>query len=104
MAPEQVRGGELSPATDVYALATMTYELLSGVLPFTADGNAMSLLFKHVHEPPIPLRDVAPGVPTPVAEAAMDGVATHPAGRAGSAGSVRSAAAEGGAGARGGWG
>src|SRR5918998_91665 len=33
MAPEQVRGGELSPATDVYALATMLYELLSGVLP-----------------------------------------------------------------------
>ena len=35
MAPEQARGGELSPATDVYALSTMLYELLAGVLPFT---------------------------------------------------------------------
>ena len=68
MAPEQVRGGELSPATDVYALATMTYELLSGVLPFTSDGNAMSLLFKHASEAPIPLGEVAAGVPGPVAD------------------------------------
>ena len=94
MAPEQVRGGELSPATDVYALATMTYELLSGVLPFTADGNAMSLLFKHVHEPPIPLREVAPGVPTPVAEAVMHGLATDPAERSASAASFGTALAE----------
>src|ERR671932_955904 len=94
MAPEQVRGGELSPATDVYALATMTYELLSGVLPFTADGNAMSLLFKHVHEAPIPLRDVAPGVPTPVAEAVMHGLTTDPAERFASAVSFGTALAE----------
>src|SRR5919205_843262 len=94
MAPEQVRGGELSPATDVYALATMTYELLSGVLPFTTDGNAMSLLFKHVHEPPIPLRDVAPGVPSPVAEAVMHGLTTDPAERFASAVSFGTALAE----------
>ncbi|MGY1760127.1 serine/threonine-protein kinase [Geodermatophilus sp. SYSU D00779] len=94
MAPEQVRGGQLSPATDVYALATMTYELLSGVLPFTADGNAMSLLFKHVHEPPIPLREVAPGVPTPVAEVVMHGLTTDPAERFASAVSFGTALAE----------
>ena len=94
MAPEQVRGGELSPATDVYALATMTYELLSGVLPFTADGNAMSLLFKHVHEAPIPLREVAPGVPTPVADAVMHGLTTDPAERFASAVSFGTALAE----------
>ena len=34
IAPEQARGQQLSPATDVYALATMLYQLLSGVLPF----------------------------------------------------------------------
>jgi Protein kinase domain len=81
MAPEQVRGGDLSPATDVYALATMTYELLSGVLPFTADGNVMSLLFKHAHEAPTPLGEVAPGVPVPVAEVVMQGLTTDPAER-----------------------
>src|SRR3954464_8675323 len=59
IAPEQVRGMKLSPATDVYALATMLYELLSGGLPFTQDGDAMSVLFKHAYESPIPLGDVA---------------------------------------------
>jgi serine/threonine protein kinase len=85
MAPEQVRGGELSPATDVYALATMTYELLSGVLPFTSDGNAMSLLFKHASEAPIPLGEVAAGVPGPVAEVVVQGLTTDPAERSATA-------------------
>ncbi len=85
MAPEQVRGGELSPATDVYALATMTYELLSGVLPFTSDGNAMSLLFKHASEAPIPLGEVAAGVPGPVAEVVMHGLTKDPAERSATA-------------------
>jgi hypothetical protein len=78
VAPEQVRGGELSPATDVYALSTMLYELLSGVLPFTADGDVMSLLFKHAYEAPHPLLEVAPDVPAEVAEVVMRGLATDP--------------------------
>ncbi len=94
MAPEQVRGGELSPATDVYALATMLYELLSGVLPFTADGNAMSLLFKHAYEAPTPLADVAAGVPAPVAEVVMSGLATDPGERSATAASFGVALAE----------
>ena len=83
IAPEQVRGGKLSPATDVYALATMLYELLAGVLPFSieTEGEDLALLFKHAYEKPVPLRDVAPGVPDPVAAAVMRGLATEPADR-----------------------
>ncbi|WP_448639211.1 protein kinase domain-containing protein [Geodermatophilus sp. URMC 63] len=81
VAPEQARGAELSPATDVYALATMLYELLSGELPFTADGDVMSLLFKHAYEAPVPLRDVAPDVPADIAAVVMHGLATDPAER-----------------------
>ena len=83
IAPEQVRGGKLSPATDVYALATMLYELLAGVFPFSVEneGEELALLFKHAYEKPVPLRDVAPGIPEQVAAAVMRGLATEPAER-----------------------
>jgi serine/threonine protein kinase len=81
IAPEQVLGGELSPATDVYGLATMLYQLLAGVFPFSHDGPAVALLFKHAHEAPKPLRDVAPQVPEEVAAVVMRGLATDPAQR-----------------------
>ncbi len=81
IAPEQARGGDLSPATDVYAVATMLYELLSGQLPFADDGDAMALMFKHAFEQPEPLLDKAPSVPGPVAAVVMSGLATDPAER-----------------------
>ena len=81
IAPEQVLGEELSPATDVYGLATMLYQLLAGVFPFSHDGPAIALLFKHAHEAPKPLRDVAPHVPEAVAAVVMRGLATDPAQR-----------------------
>ena len=81
IAPEQARGGDLSPATDVYAVATMLYELLSGQLPFADDGDAMALMFKHAFEQPEPLLDNAPTVPEPVAAVVMSGLATDPAER-----------------------
>ena len=58
IAPEQVRGGKLSPATDVYALATMLYELLASVFPFSieTEGEDLALLFKHTYEKPVPAR------------------------------------------------
>jgi serine/threonine-protein kinase len=81
IAPEQARGDQVTPATDVYALATMLYEMLSGTLPFRDDGNAMGLLFKHAFEAPIPLADVAPSVPAGLAAVVMKGLATDAADR-----------------------
>jgi Protein kinase domain len=94
IAPEQVRGGAISPATDVYAVATMLYELISGRLPFADDGEAMALLFKHAYEAPIPLRDMVPSVPEPVAAVVMRGLATDPTGRFATAESFGTALAE----------
>ena len=39
MAPEQIEGQRGDPRTDLYALGTMFYEMLSGALPFSADNN-----------------------------------------------------------------
>src|SRR5215217_7262558 len=49
IAPEQVLGEELTPATDVYALGTILYLLLSGDLPYEGGDHAMSLLHAHAY-------------------------------------------------------
>jgi Protein kinase domain len=97
IAPEQVRGGQLSPATDVYMVATMLYELLAGVLPFPDGGDHMAVMFRHAYEEPVPLLEAAPSVPEPVAAAVMRGLETAPADRFGTAESFGVALAEAGA-------
>ncbi|WP_084509097.1 serine/threonine-protein kinase [Nocardia pseudovaccinii] len=81
IAPEQARGQQLSAATDVYALAAMLYQLLSGVLPFPPHEDHLATLFAHAFGHPIPLIEVAPGVPEPIADVVMRGLATDPADR-----------------------
>jgi hypothetical protein len=53
MAPEQVTGSRVGPAADRYSLATIAYELLTGVIPFAGDG-LMELLYAQVHRDPPP--------------------------------------------------
>ncbi|HXW32552.1 MAG TPA: serine/threonine-protein kinase, partial [Acidimicrobiales bacterium] len=73
IAPEQARGAALSPATDVYALATMLYELLTGELPFSDEGDAMALLFRHAFEAPVPIAERAPALASEIGEVVMQG-------------------------------
>jgi non-specific serine/threonine protein kinase len=67
IAPEQARGGDLSPATDVYQAGTLLYELLAGTLPFPVDSDAATTLYRHVHETPPPLLEAAHHVPAELA-------------------------------------
>ncbi len=46
MAPEQIRGGELTPQTDLYALGCVFYELLTGKPPFVGESPAQTM---HMH-------------------------------------------------------
>jgi len=78
MAPEQAQAAELGPATDVYALGVMLFELLSGSLPFPEDGDALTILYRHVHEKPTPLTSLAPSIPAPIADVVMQALATNP--------------------------
>jgi tRNA A-37 threonylcarbamoyl transferase component Bud32 len=54
MAPEQVSGKHVGPASDRYAFAVMAYEMLTGEFPFQEEG-VLEVLYAHVHKtPPAP--------------------------------------------------
>jgi serine/threonine protein kinase len=55
MAPEQVRGQEVDPRADVYAMAVVLYRLVTAQLPFKAD-TAVAMIQSQLHDPPTPLR------------------------------------------------
>src|SRR3954468_13107300 len=69
LAPEQASGKPVSPATDVYSLGVVLWELLAGDVPFVGD-NFVAVALRHVNEPPPPLRERRPDV-TPRLDAAV---------------------------------
>jgi serine/threonine protein kinase len=75
MAPEQAEGTDVGPAADVYATATMYYEMLSGRLPFDRVESLVGMLTQRITSEPVPLGDVAPRVPEPIASVVMVGLA-----------------------------
>ena len=63
LSPEQIRGEPADPRSDLYSLGVVTYELLTGKLPFTGE-TAMSIAYKHLSgRVPRPSASV-PTVPT----------------------------------------
>ena len=77
MAPEQVTGHQVGPASDRYSLATIAYEMLTGVIPF--DGEAlMELLYAQVHREPMPPTAREPALPPAVDEVVLRGLAKDP--------------------------
>lgn len=67
MAPEQTKRGTATPATDVYALGLIAYEMLTKEGPFEPESTAIATVVKRRYEPPRPLRQALPDI-----EAAWD--------------------------------
>ena len=62
MAPEQIEGGAVGEATDIYAFGVLLYEMLSGQVPFTAPTPG-AVLIKHLTETALPLRKLRNDIP-----------------------------------------
>jgi serine/threonine protein kinase len=59
MSPEQLRGKPLDGRTDVYALALMTFEMLTGKLPFEGKSQ-QELMIARLRDAPTPIRRAKP--------------------------------------------
>jgi serine/threonine-protein kinase len=64
MSPEQAQGAALDPTSDIYSLAVILYEVLTGKLPFDGKG-AIDYIQLHVNAKPIPLSSRVPGLTFP---------------------------------------
>lgn len=65
ISPEQARGHAVDGRADLYSVGVLLYQVLSGRLPFVAE-TPTAMLFQHAYEKPLPLEQVAPGLPEPL--------------------------------------
>jgi len=76
MAPEQIKGEEVGPATDLYALACLVYYLFTGKLVF--DGEVATLIYKHVSAKPVPPYSLNPMLPKSLDAVLLRGLSKNP--------------------------
>ena len=67
MSPEQIRGEECGPATDLYSVGIMLFQLLAGRVPFPQTSpSGIDAMQGHLHLPPPPLAELCPGISAPL--------------------------------------
>ena len=85
MAPEQALGEELTPATDLYSLGIVAWEMFTGAVPFESTGTPVAVLYRQVHEPVPPVREIDPDIDERLADWLDQMLAKRPADRFASA-------------------
>ena len=80
VAPEQARGELVGPATDIYALGVVLFELLAGEVPFGGD-SFVAIAMRHVNDPVPSIRARRPDVPWRLDSAVARALAKRPADR-----------------------
>jgi serine/threonine protein kinase len=86
VAPEQIEGGESGPRGDVYGLACVLYEMLSGFAPFARERGGTAKMWAHLNAPPPSMREQRPDVPQALDDAIRRGLSKRPGDRPSAAG------------------
>jgi serine/threonine-protein kinase len=85
--PEQAAGETPTPASDVYAIGVLMFEMLTGRLPFQAETHT-ALALKHIQEPPPAITIYNPSVPQQLEQIINKLLAKEPSGRYRTAGQL----------------
>jgi serine/threonine-protein kinase len=82
ISPEGAQGNAVGPASDVYSIATLLFQMLAGRTPFEGD-QAVGLLVQQIHDTPPYLKSIprAEYVPGPLADVIMANLAKDPKAR-----------------------
>ena len=86
VAPEQIEGGESDPRGDVYGLACVLYETLTGAAPFAGETGGMAKMWAHLNAEPPSVREQRADVPQALDDVIRRGLAKRPDGRPSAAG------------------
>ena len=84
MAPEQITEGKTSPATDIFAVGGVLYQILTHKKPFDAP-TLQNLFFKIITEKPQPVSELMPGLPPALDRIVLKAMAKEPSDRYASA-------------------
>ena len=77
LSPEQARGGEVDPRSDLYSLGVVLYELLTGKTPFDGE-TPVEIAMKHLSTTPKPPSKLRPDVPRELDMVVMRALAKNP--------------------------
>jgi eukaryotic-like serine/threonine-protein kinase len=80
LSPEQAQGHAVSAASDLYSVAVVLYEMLTGRVPFDGE-SAVTIALKHVSEAPTPPTAINPAVPPELEQVVMWALNKNPVDR-----------------------
>jgi serine/threonine protein kinase len=81
VAPEQIEGNEANPRGDVYSLACVLFEMLTGEPPFAGQQGEMAKMWAHVNADPPSVRERRPDAPEGLDRVVQAGMAKEPEAR-----------------------